>query len=120
MSNDEAFGEIKKKIDKMLGIGADIRDSLPQNSWLRSAIDKTERWAKGIADNSNKIKDLMSQEEELRWLKAFSDRQIMSNYTYQTSTTRNVTLNGVSNAAMDSAAFINTRGRATRPKGTGA
>lgn len=120
MSNDEAFGEIKKKIDKMLGIGADIRDSLPQNSWLRSAIDKTERWAKGIADNSNKIKDLMSQEEELRWLKAFSDRQIMSNYTYQTSTTRNVTLNGVSNAAMDSAAFINTRGRTTRPKGTGA
>lgn len=120
MSNDEAFGEIKKKIDKMLGIGADIRDSLPQNSWLRSAIDKTERWAKGIADNSNKIKDLMSQEEELRWLKAFSDRQIMSNYTYQTSTTRNVTISGASQAAVDSAAFINTRGRATRPRGTGA
>jgi hypothetical protein len=120
MSNDEAFGEIKKKIDKMLGIGADIRDSLPQNSWLRSAIDKTEKWVKGINDNSNQIRDLMTQEEELKWLKAFSDRQIMSNYTYQTSTTRNVTLNGVSNAAMDSAAFINTRGRATRPKGTGA
>lgn len=120
MSNEEAFGEIKKKMDKMLGIGADIRDSLPQNSWLRSAIDKTEKWVKGINDNSNQIRDLMSQEEELRWLKEFSDRQIMSNYTYQTSTTRNVTISGASQAAVDSAAFINTRGRATRPKGTGA
>ena len=120
MSNEEAFGEIKKKMDKMLGISSDIRDSLPQNSWLRSAIEKTERWQKGVKDDMGKIRDVMSQEEELRWLKAFSDRQIMSNYTYQTSTTRNVTISGASQAAVDSAAFINTRGRATRPKGTGA
>ena len=120
MSNEEAFSEIKKKMDKMLGISSDIRDSLPQNSWLRSAIEKTERWQKGVKDDMGKIRDVMSQEEELRWLKAFSDRQIMSNYTYQTSTTRNVTISGASQAAVDSAAYINTRGRATRPKGTGA
>lgn len=113
MSNEEAFGEIKKKMDKMLGIGADIRDNLPQNSWLRSAIDKTEKWAKGINDSNNKIKELMTQEEELRWLKAFSDRQIMQSYNSQTSMTRNITMNGVSSKVMNDTA-ISTRGMPSR------
>ena len=97
----------------MLGIGADIRDNLPQNSWLRSAIDKTEKWAKGINDSNNKIKELMSQEEELRWLKAFSDRQIMQSYNSQTSMTRNITMNGVPSKVMNDTA-ISTRGMPTR------
>ena len=114
--NVSMFDMIHGKFDEVIGVQKDIYNLSNYPPWARNAVKSFLH----IKDDTGKIRSKMDREEELRWMKAFSDRQIMSNYTYQTSTTRNVTLNGVSNAAIDSAAFINTRGRATRPRGTGA
>lgn len=65
-----------EKIDKKLGLSLGIGDD--------------------ISTNTNLIKESMDQEEELRWLKAFSDRQIGSAYNSMTSSTVNTTINGAS------------------------
>lgn len=65
-----------EKIDKKLGLTLGIGDE--------------------ISTNTNLIKESMDQEEELKWLKAFSDRQIGSAYNSMTSSTVNTTINGAS------------------------
>lgn len=53
-----------------------------------------------IKDDTGKIRRMSEQEEELRWLKAFSDRQITSSYSSMTSNVRNLTINGMSQQGM--------------------
>jgi hypothetical protein len=67
---------------------------------------------KGIKTNSDEIRRQGEQEEELRWLKAFSDRQIMSSYNSMTSNNRTINLNGVSQNTM---AEAYRRNRSTIP-----
>lgn len=85
MDNNKTWGDLFKntgikglleKIDKKLGLTLGIGDE--------------------ISTNTNLIKESMEQEEELRWLKAFSDRQIGSAYNSMTSSTVNTTINGAS------------------------
>lgn len=65
-----------EKIDKKLGLSLGIGDE--------------------ISTDTSKIRESMDQEEELKWLKAFSDRQIGSAYNSMTSSTVNTTINGAS------------------------
>lgn len=50
-------------------------------------------------DNTYNMASSMNQDEDLRWLKAFSDRQITSSYDYSTSQTQTINLNGLSEQA---------------------
>lgn len=54
----------------------------------------------GILGDTSKIRESTEQEEELAWLKAFSNRQIMSEYSSMTSNSRTININGVSQAGM--------------------
>lgn len=96
MTNSQVFGILNKKFDNLIGVTQDIKTNLPQNSWLRGHMGKIEKWAHGINDNSNQIREIMTQEEELGWLKAFSDRQIMSNISNSTSNSRTINITGAS------------------------
>lgn len=58
--------------------------------------EKQSKSQEGIQGDTNKIRSTMDQEEELRWLKAFSDRQIMSSYNQSTSNTSTVYFNRMS------------------------
>ena len=70
--------------------------------WLKKLFHQGEEQSKeqqGIADDTGKIRQFNEQEEELKWLKAFSDRQIMSYYGNKTSNNTNtVNLNNPSPA----------------------
>lgn len=87
-----------------------------QSVWLSKYIaQKNEK----IATNSDQIRESLTQEEELSWMKAFSDRQIMSSYSSMTSNIRNVTINGVSEAGVTefgrrSVSAMPPRARSTR------
>lgn len=68
-----------------------------------------------IATNSGEIRRSMGQEEELRWLKAFSDRQIMSAYNMNTSNSQNYYMNGLPPEAMaEQARFLGKKARPGR------
>lgn len=54
----------------------------------------------GILGDTSKIRENTEQEEELAWLKAFSNRQIMSEYSSMTSNSRTININGMSQAGM--------------------
>ena len=54
----------------------------------------------GILNDTSKIRENTEQEEELAWLKAFSNRQIMSEYSSMTSNSRTININGMSQAGM--------------------
>ena len=54
----------------------------------------------GILSDTSKIRENTEQEEELAWLKAFSNRQIMSEYSSMTSNSRTININGMSQAGM--------------------
>ena len=56
--------------------------------------------SEGILNDTSKIRENTEQEEELSWLKAFSNRQIMSEYSSMTSNSRTININGVSQAGM--------------------
>lgn len=73
--------EMKKDVKTLLGIVDDVEG--------------------GVETSANALKKMNEQEEELRWLKAFSDRQIMSRYGDSTSNVynRSVTFNGMSEAS---------------------
>jgi hypothetical protein len=68
--------------------------------------------SKGTKTNTDLLVRQGEQEEELRWLKAFSDRQIMSSYNSMTSNSRTINLNGVSQNTM---AEAYRRNRSTIP-----
>lgn len=73
------------------------------SKWFNQILGVSKDIDGGIEGNHKALMKLTEQEEELRWLKAFSDRQIMSRYGYNTSNTynRSVTFNGMSKASMD-------------------
>lgn len=67
---------------------------------LFKSNEKQEKSQSGIAGDTDKIRKFNEQEEELRWMKAFSDRQITSSYNSMTSNVRNININGMSQAGM--------------------
>ena len=67
-----------------------------------------------IESDTNKIRRYNEREEELGWLKAFSDRQIMSSYNQSTSYSRNVTINGLSESGRREVARLNVSARSSR------
>lgn len=69
-------------------------------SGLLGVNKKQEEKQAKIQDDASKIRRQGEQEEELRWLKAFSDRQITSSYSSMTSNVRNLTINGMSQTGM--------------------
>ena len=73
------------------------------SKWFKDFLGIADEMNGGIKTNNDALKKLTEQEEELRWLKAFSDRQIMSRYGMSTSNTfnRSVTFNGMSQSSMD-------------------
>lgn len=87
-SQIETWGELFKDAggDKILGFLDDISKK------LGLSVD-TENEIQGRTDL---IAETMQQEEELRWLKAFSDRQIGSAYNSMTSYNTTTTINGAS------------------------
>lgn len=82
------------KIESFDELGDKIGDWFSQFGEL---VDIT----KGIQGDTNTIRRINEQDEDLKWLKAFSDRQIMSSYNSSTSNVRNVTFNGMSQAGMN-------------------
>lgn len=67
---------------------------------VKSYFKKSEENQGKIASDTNKIRKINEQEEELRWLKAFSDRQIMSSYSSTTSNSKTVNINGMSQSSL--------------------
>ena len=83
-----------------------------KQSWMQSYIAKIEN---GIATNTDKIREYNEREEELRWLKTFSDRQIMSSISNSTSNVQNNTFNRMSDQGyIERARSLSARG--TRAK----
>ena len=83
--------------------------------WLKKIFQQGEEQTKeqqGIKSDTNKLRQFNEQEEELRWLKAFSDRQIMSAYNSMTTNNRTINMNGVSQNTM---AEAYRRNRSTIP-----
>lgn len=83
--------------------------------WLKKLFKQGEEQTKdqkSIKTDTDKLRQLNEQEEELKWLKAFSDRQIMSAYNSQTTNNRTINLNGVSQNTM---AEAYRRNRSTIP-----
>ena len=71
--------------------------------WLRKMFKQGEdqkETAQKIRTDTDKIRKFNEQEEELGWLKAFSDRQIMSSYSSMTSNTKTVNINGMSQSSL--------------------
>lgn len=71
--------------------------------WLKKLFKQNEEQTKeqkGIKSDSSKIRQMQEQEEELKWLKLFSDRQIMSSINNSTSNSRTLIQNGVPAAVM--------------------
>lgn len=56
--------------------------------------------SEALLNDTSKIRENTEQEEELAWLKAFSNRQIMSEYSSMTSNSRTININGVSQAGL--------------------
>lgn len=83
--------------------------------WLKKIfnLNKEElNEQEGIASNTDQIKKFNEQEEELAWMKAFSNRQIMSGYSSITTNNRTINMNGVSQNTM---AEAYRRNRSTVP-----
>lgn len=83
--------------------------------WLKKIfnLNKEElNEQKGISTNTDLIRKSNEQEEELAWLKAFSDRQITSAYNSMTTNNRTINMNGVSQNTM---AEAYRRNRSTIP-----
>lgn len=84
--------------------------------WLKKLFHQGEEQKKeesGIKTNTGQLVKMGEQEEELKWLKAFSDRQIMSYYGNNTSNNSN-TVN-VNNPSSALAAEIVRRNQKTIP-----
>ena len=82
------------------------------SKWFKDLIGITDEIDGGVKGNNNILRRFTEQEEELRWLKAFSDRQITSQYNQMTSYNRTVNINGMSQAGI---AEMGRRSVTTRP-----
>jgi hypothetical protein len=112
MSNSEAFGELKKKFDELIGVETDLSEKMSAQWWVKG-LDKLTT----ITDNTNNIREIMNREEDLKWLKAFSDRQIMHAYSSETSYNRNVNITASGGGAVET--FRRYAGSPNRPSGFG-
>lgn len=80
-----------KKFDSITGIKDIVGDIKDKTAGLTTDLMKGFKSLLGMEDETNdhlgNIESSMSDQEELRWLKAFSDRQIMNSYSQSTSHT---------------------------------
>ena len=83
LSNDEVQKKMLDKLSTFMGVGKEMASKLGL-----------------IGDDTTKIREVNEQEEELKWMKAFSDRQIMSSYNSMTNNSRTVNINGMSQASL--------------------
>jgi hypothetical protein len=67
-----------------------------------------------IESDTSRIRRYNEREEELGWLKAFSDRQIMNSYSQSTSYSRSVVVNGLSDTGRREIARLNANARSNR------
>lgn len=79
---DSNYSSVLDYIKDLLGLGRDIQAN-----------------TSGIKTDTNIIRQFNEQEEELKWLKSFSDRQIMSGYSYKTTNNRTTNIYGLSQEA---------------------
>lgn len=105
--NDE-LEELNSKATPFVPIMTGVKKAMETNGesvkqmlkGLFGSNKKQEESEEKTATNSDLIRRQGEQEEELRWLKAFSDRQITSSYSSMTSNVRNLTINGMSQTGM--------------------
>ena len=105
---DKALAEIEdviKNETKFIDLMDAVKEAYDSNGasvikWLKGLFNLEEKQGKGIGDINGQIKKISDQEEELRWLKAFSDRQITSQYNNMTSYSRTVNIHGMSNSGV--------------------
>ena len=83
LSNSDVQKEMLDKLSMFMGVGKEMSSNLEL-----------------IGDDTTKIREANEQEEELKWMKAFSDRQIMSSYNSMTNNSRTVNINGMSQASL--------------------
>lgn len=80
-----------KKFDSITGIKDILGEIKDKTAGLTTDLMKGFKSFLGMEDETNdhlgNIESSMSDQEELRWLKAFSDRQIMNSYSQSTSHT---------------------------------
>ena len=89
MANTKSWGDLIKR----MGI-VDLLDGIDKKLGLSLNVQEK------IKTDSGKIRQFNEQEEELAWLKAFSNRQIGSAYNQMSSQTINTTINGASDHVM--------------------
>lgn len=105
--NDE-LEELNSKATPFVPVMSGVRQALESNGesvkqMLKGLFGLNKQQADDedeIATNSGEIRRSMGQEEELRWLKAFSDRQIMSSYNSMTSNSNTNNFYGVNGPTM--------------------
>jgi hypothetical protein len=105
---DSTIKSIEEGLPEYIGWTEGFEESIKTNG--QSVIDKLDKMipnlsdiakkATGIAGDTNKIRKTNEQEEELRWMKAFSDRQISSAYNQTVSQVHNMTVNGAPQTMM--------------------
>lgn len=121
-SIDRAIQDIAKGLPDYVDPVENFAKSIETNG--QSVIDEIKKLSPkvgdiaqkvgGVAGDTNKIRKYNEQEEELRWLKAFSDRQIMSMINQSTSNVSNVTFNNLPTIAVKKAQDLAYSARATR------
>lgn len=121
-SIDRAIQDIAKSLPDYVDPVENFVKSLQTNG--QSVIDEIKKLSPkvgdiaqkvgGVAGDTNKIRKYNEQEEELRWLKAFSDRQVMSMINQSTSNVSNVTFNNLPTIAAKKAQDLAYSARATR------
>lgn len=104
MEIERQIAEISENMPDYIDWNAGFQEALDTNG--QSVIAKLEQLAPnvseiakkvgGIGSDTDKIRKRNEQEEELSWMKAFSNRQITSAYNSMTSNVNNVTFNRMS------------------------
>lgn len=87
-------------VDMMEGVEEAMKNPESVLTFLKDLFNIEKKTGEGIDTANKELKKFNEQEEELRWLKTFSDRQITSKYDYSTSYSRNVTFNGMPQSFM--------------------
>jgi hypothetical protein len=101
-----------KYIDVMEGVEDAMQNPETVLTWLKDLFNLQKKTGEGVQTANKELRKFNEQEEELRWLKAFSDRQITSQYNQMTSYNRTVNINGMSQAGI---AEMGRRSVTTRP-----
>lgn len=115
-SNEDFVNDLLGGIDNIIN-KKERKEQLRHNffmSWAKEQTWMAKQMAQiqgGIETNTDKIREYNEREEELRWLKTFSDRQIMSSISNSTSNIQNNTFNRMSDQGyIERARNLSTRG----------